>query len=175
MFIDIIRPANNEAEFFQMAERLGIKGLALLDVSRNRVKELQSQTTLKLVSAGKADADIIVKSINDNGQANILTGLYHHEKHSFYKELSKRNTALSFPIAEIISSDLERKHHLLENLMRNIRLCREHNTKIAPATFASNPFHLRPESDLKSLFLSSGMGTKEAKVSFGLVSDLVKA
>ncbi len=168
MFIDIVKPENNEVELFRMAERLGIKALALYYDKHKALFDLQKETQLRLFTAGKSKSDIIIKSMADQGNADIIIGPDHTQKHSFYKDLSKRNIALCFPLSEIIDANPDRKVQLIDNLVRHIRLCREHKVRIIAATFASDPYDLRAENDIKSLFLYLGMGTLELKQALSL-------
>ncbi len=168
MFTDIVKPENNEKELFMMAERLGFKALALYYDKPRSLFELQKETSLKLSTAGKSKADIIVKTMSDSGNADVLIGPEHVQKHSFYKELGSKNISLCFPLSDIIEAQAEKRVQLIENLSRNIRLCRKWKVRIVAATFASDPYHLRSESDFKSFFITLGMGTKEVKEAFSL-------
>lgn len=163
MFTDIVKPENNEIELFRMAERLGVKSLALYYEMHRDLFDLQMQTPIKLCTAGKSKADVIVKMFGEPGRAQIMIGPEHQQKHSLYAELSKKKIALCFPLSSIIDSKPEKKVSLVENFSRHIRLCRKHKVRIVAATFASDPYHLRSEHDIRSLLTVLGMGTREIK------------
>lgn len=165
MFVDIVKPEGNEAELILMGKRLGLGGLAFLDVSKNNVAEMQKKTDLRLLSAGKGNVDILVKKVGDVGKADIVFGVEDHMKHSFYKELSLKKTAICFPLSEIIGGH----EHLIEVFSRNIRLCREHDVRIVAATFARDPYQMRSEQDIRALLSTLGMSTSQLRDAFSLI------
>ncbi len=163
MFRDIIRPEGNEKEFFRMAERLGIKELALYCEKQVSLFELQKETSIKLCTAGKKKADVTIKGAEEQGKTDLIICPSRPMKHIFYKELNKSGTALCFPLADIIEAKGARRVALLDNLSRHIRLCRKHKVRLVAATFASDPYQMRSEIDIRALLAAMGMGTKEVK------------
>lgn len=177
MFIDIVAPKGNEREMIAMAERLGIRGLALFYESplesHNRVEELKQQTQVRLYTASLKSADITVSDISrGNNKAKIIIGLAQPLRHSFYKELADRGVAVCFPLSGMLSS--RHRQDVVENAMRNIRLCREHKVMVVAASFASEPYLMRAENDIRQLFLSLGMGTMQAKDAVTAVYGFVR-
>ncbi len=161
--MDIVRPNGNEAELIKMAERLGMKSLALYYPDKKgaelqaRIFEHQKDTGVKLISAGSRDGH---KVINDykrrNKKTNIVIGISQPLKHAEYKELAAAGVAVCFPFSEILQSGAGRTA-LLESIMRSIRLCRKHKVKVAIATFAEDPYELRDEKDLRAFYKGLGI------------------
>ncbi|MBI2142397.1 hypothetical protein HYU15_02835 [Candidatus Woesearchaeota archaeon] len=161
MFIDIVSPKGNEKELIAMASRLGVKGLALVGATEARLAELQKQTGIKLYTAGRGKAGItIAEQISKRTKADILIA-GHVLKHSEYRELARKGIAICYPVAELLNAD--DKPRYLETIIRSIMLCRKHKVKMIAATMASEPYDMRAEQELKSLFLTLGMSTKQAK------------
>lgn len=171
MFIDIISPKGNEKELIAMAERLGVKGLALAGATEARLAELQKGTDIRLYTAGRGKSHItITEEITKHSKADILIAR-HLLKHTDYRELGRRGTAICFPIAELLNAD--DKAHYLETIIRSIRLCRKHKVRMMAATMASEPYDMRAERELKALLLTLGMSTKQAKEAVTVTNEII--
>ncbi len=157
--VDIVKPTNNELELITMAERLGIKTLGLLETLQDKVNQLQKNTSVKLMTAGPK-GDIVIKEFG-KGKAQIVFGLKEPLKHAQYKELAEAQTAVCFPFRQILNYT---HHEELDNVIKNIRLCRQHKVKIATITLAEEPFEMRRPNDLKEFYRSLGMSTEQVWV-----------
>ncbi|GEM_PF-6306225 len=173
MFTDIITPKGNEKELIAMASRLGVKGLALVGATDVLIAELQKQTGIRLCTAGQGKADItITEEIRKRSAADIFVSR-HILKHSEYRELGRKGTAICYPVAELLNA--ENKSHYLETIIRSIRLCRKHKVRMIAATMASEPYGMRAEKELKALFLALGMSTKQAKEAVTGASEILRS
>lgn len=173
MFTDIIIPKGNEKELIAMAEQLGVKGLAIVGATEAQIAELQKGTGIKLCTAGrgKAGAGItITEEITKRSNADIFMAR-HLLRHTEYRELGRRGTVICHPVAELLNTD--DAPHYLETIIRSIRLCRKHKAKMIAATMASEPYDMRAEKELKALFLTLGMSTKQAKEAVTGTSDII--
>ncbi len=167
MFVDIVR-SGNEKQLVSMAERLGIKAIAIYSERSHDLSALQSQTAVKLFCAGPKSSNLHISHYG-KGNGRLMIGINQLLKHSEYKSLAEQQSVICFPLADIL-----RHPHQLENIIRHIKLCRKYKVQIAAATFASSPYEMRPWQDLKSLMLHLGMSTSQAASSLEAVWTLVK-
>ena len=149
-----------------MALRLGLYGLAFYYESP-RKPQVESRG-LRILTAGPKGADIIVSNFSEaRRETKIVLGVTQALRHSDYKELSRKGTAICFPFAELISA--HNRFAAIEKIIRNIKLCRKHHASIAIATFSQDPYIMRSPMELKGLFLTLGMDTKQVKAALGVV------
>jgi RNase P/RNase MRP subunit p30 len=88
---------------------------------------------------------------------------------------AKNNIIIAFPFSILLNSEYDiARTKLLGKIQQNIRICKKYKVKTAIASFASNPYELRSESDLKSLALTLGMTPKQTKESFSAIYNKIQ-
>ena len=78
---------------------------------------------------------------------------------------AKKNVAIGFDFSYILKARPWQRSVYLGRMMQNIRFARKFRFKTVIASFAGNPWHMRPEHDLVSFFTTLGMAASEAKES----------
>ncbi|MBI4438767.1 hypothetical protein HY640_02455 [Candidatus Woesearchaeota archaeon] len=177
MFVDIVVPSGNEEAMMRMAERLGIDGLVFLyHDSKGRdefLAALQERTEVRLFCSLKGSGLRVSELSKGFSSADVVVGVPAQVRHSVYKELARKKVAVCFPLIGFLDS--KDTVALLESVTRGIRLCRKHKVAVAIATFADSPYRMRSRNELRSLFLSLGMSTAQARDGLGLVAGRVIA
>ncbi|MFC1698012.1 RNase P subunit p30 family protein [Nanoarchaeota archaeon] len=194
--IDIVFPNNNEKKFIEIAEKLDIKELCF--IYKDKIKEIKSDnvkiyygilTTPK--NAIKYKVDLILIKGSEKGRSAIDTKIvdivYELEDstrsdHTHYRlsglnhimaKLAKTNKVnVGFSFSSLLNS--KDKAVTFGRLRQNIRLMRKFKFNGIIASFAQEPYEMRSESDLKSLFISIGMHAKEAKDCLSNVKNKIK-
>lgn len=193
--IDIVFPEKNEHEFFEMAKRLGYKGLVMVYHSPAEAKNapkapaglsvktavladarkafnLRSQGVLAFVQCSEQDRTVL-----ERGSADVLFGAestqpkdYAHQRGSGLNHVmcllaSKNKVAIGFSFAKILESTGSQRAQLLGRMMQNIVLCRKYRVKTVIGSFAKDPWKMRSPHDLMSFFTVLGMNQKDSKQS----------
>jgi RNase P/RNase MRP subunit p30 len=188
--IDIVFPEKNEQEFFEMAKKLGYKGLVLVYPSPAAAKsapkapaglsvraavlaepkkafQLRSQGILTFVQCSDQD-----RAVLERGSADVLFGAestmpkdYMHQRGSGLNhvmcELAKKNkVAIGFSFAGILASS--QRSQLLGRISQNIMLCRKYKVSTVIASFAKDPWKMRSPHDLQAFFTVLGMNQKDS-------------
>ena len=78
----------------------------------------------------------------------------------------KNNVAIGFSYSQLINSNEFQSAILIGRMSQNIKLCQKYRVKTVVASFAENPFDLRAQHDISSLFRFFGMDEKIIKDSF---------
>ncbi|MEM4239932.1 MAG: RNase P subunit p30 family protein [Candidatus Woesearchaeota archaeon] len=188
--IDIVFPENNENEFFEMAKKLGYKGLVLVYPSKpgkasapagmkamaavladpKKAFQFRSKGILTFVQCSDSDRQVL-----EQGSADVLFGAegtqpkdYAHQRGSGLNHImcglaKKKNVAIGFSFASILSASGAQRSQLIGRMMQNIMLCRKYKVKMIAASFAKNPWQMRQPHDLASFLTVLGMHPDEAK------------
>lgn len=199
MFTDLIFPNNNENEFIKIAEKLNIKSLCF--IYENSIPKLNIKTKTKIFqgiltkkpSEKLRKYDLILMHAQENTQNlleksnfDIIFNLEtqyktdpHHFKASGLNQILaklavKNNIIISFPFTTLLNSKPLLRSKIIGRIQQNIKICRKYKVKTAIASFASNPYELRSESDLKSLALTLGMTPQQAKELFSSVYNRIQ-
>jgi len=167
-----------------------------------KIKKIQEKTKIRLFSGFIADSKnisnakklakiVIYKSIGNDRHTiektkpSIIFGLetiaardsMHHRNsglnHVLCKLANKNNIMIGFSFSDILNTNGITRSQILGRIMQNIRLCRKYKVKTIVASFAENPYELRPYHDLKSVFICLGMHPEEAKNSLENISCLL--
>ena len=147
--IDFVFPNNNEKEFTQMAERLGIGQLVF--IYKNK-KDFQNGANALLVEPKNVRKDILTicqasREAIERG-ANIVYGFElqetkektHHRSSGLNQVLCKlatrKKVRIGFSFSTILNSTGQKRAILLGRMMQNIRFCTKYKTpmKIASGT-----------------------------------------
>jgi len=160
--------------------------------NQEKINKLQEKTKLKLFTGLIADSKnisnakklaklVIYKSTGNDrhaiekSKANIVFDLgtiaardsMHHRNSGLNQVLcklaNKNNIMMGFSFSSILNTEGIIRSQILGRMMQNIKLCRKYKVKIIVASFAEKPYDMRPNHDLKSVFISLGMHPKEAK------------
>ncbi|MBI3027715.1 hypothetical protein HYY70_06415 [Candidatus Woesearchaeota archaeon] len=193
MFSDIVIPNNNEAEFIEIAAKLGTKKLTFLydfdEYNEGKAQEaiqnhkinaeigfIVNQKNINRVS--KASKLLIVKSSDndrrfiESKKINLIYGFeeihkkdYLHQRasglnHTLCEIMNKNNVALGISYDSLLKANNHAKALLMGRIMQNIALCQKYTVKTFIASFSENPYELRAQHDLISLFKILGMNSK---------------
>lgn len=128
-----------------------------------------------LNQASKFSKFIVVKS-SDNGRyfiesekINLIYGLeesnkkdYLHQRASGLNHIlcgiaKKNNVSIGFSYSSLFNKNQTLSSILIGRMMQNIQLCKKYKCNVVIASFAENPFDLRPYHDIKSLFSLLGV------------------
>ena len=90
----------------------------------------------------------------------------------YCKYAKKNNIIIGISFDLILNS--KNRVKILGRVMQNIRLCKKYKVPIAICSFTSNPYVMRNPSDLKSLGISLGMNTKQAKDCMSILLKRIK-
>ncbi len=166
--MDIAFAKDNEKEFLKIAEKLGIE--------------------LKFAAKAKQGYKVDNKIISNNGsrknfESKTIGLFYDLENHNERDFIHQRNSGLNqvhakiahdkekiiaFNFSTILNSTPERRALILGRMRQNVKLCRKYKVKMFIGTFASNPYELRGEYELKAFGYFLGMNSKEIKESLAL-------
>ena len=167
--------------------------------NQEKVNKLQEKTKLKLFTGLIADSKniskakklskiVIYKSTGNDRHAiekskvNVVFDLgtiavrdsMHHRNSGLNQVLcklaNKNNVMIGFSFSSLLNTEEIIRSQILGRMMQNIRLCRKYKVKAVIASFAEKPYDMRPNHDLKSVFISLGMHPKEAKDSLENIS-----
>jgi len=174
---------------------------ASVEKAKNSLDELQKTTKIKLAVAFEAAGtkiykihdlkEIAISEASENSRdviARYRPEIVYNPELSSGKDFAKsRNSGLDKAICQFANkngvivafsfSSILNSNNLLQLLGRikqNITLCKKYKVKTAIASFASDPYEMRSPHDLKSLLLSMGMYTANAKHSVEAISELFK-
>ena len=78
----------------------------------------------------------------------------------------KNNIAIGFSYSSLLNKSGHVTSILIGRMMQNIRLCQKYKVKTAIGAFSENPFDLRSQHDVMSLFNMFGMDNRKIKESF---------
>ncbi|MBI1934910.1 hypothetical protein HYS31_00570 [Candidatus Woesearchaeota archaeon] len=184
---DIVMPDNNEEEFMQMAQRLGIKKLCFL-YNPERLKAskgsnvlierciLINRKSMNLASSRQlplvAKDDGMARFFIETGKVKMVYGFEESQKKDYLSqkasglnhivcELARRNNVIiGFSYSSLFGKDRQ-STVLIGRMIQNIRLCQKYKVKTLIGCFSSNPYDLRPGHDLSSLFSTLGMDKRK--------------
>jgi len=182
MFIDIVFPDNNEAEFLKIAKILGTRALCFVYTKPQKSGQehtgiLAKVADLKKIS-GKSDLTLI-ESPQDNREMFQRKGIdivYNLEPNSARDSVNAKNSGLNQVTAKLANKNkimigfsfssllnTTKRAIFIGKMKQNIRLCRKFRCNAVVASFAKRPYDMRSESNLKSLMIALGAHPKEAK------------
>lgn len=203
--IDIILPKDNEAEFIEIALKLGIKKLYFL-YDFDEYDEDENQKKLNLIENKKIDFEIgftvnqknmnnalqyskllVVKSSDkdryfiESKKIRLIYGFeevqkkdYLHQRasglnHTICELAKKNNVAIGFSYSSLFNNkNTSITPTIIGRMMQNIDLCQKYKVKTIIGSFAEEPFDLRSQYDVTSLFTMLGMDGKKIKESLAL-------
>jgi len=194
--IDIVFPSKNEAEFIEIAEKLGYSGLILVydnkkdipDFSKFKTK-LKLKTALlspqkKVQSARTKSRLVFTKAVEDNRLAfekskpdlvfaieEVQPRDFMHQRgsglnHIMCRFAKENNVKIGFSFNSILNSSAMSRAQIIGRMQQNIMLCRKYKCRMVIASFAKDPYEMRSSKDLMAFFTEIGMHQKEAKDSY---------
>ena len=195
MFRDIVMPRNNEAEFIEIASKLGIKKLYFLYDFEEYTQKQKPKTfdfdievgfivnqkninkalkISKLLAVKSSDKD---RFFIENKKIKLIYGFeeiykkdYLHQRasglnHVMCEIARKNNVLIGFAYGTLFDKNEYERSILLGRMMQNIKLCQKYKVKTILGSFSGNPFEMRSHYDLMSLFTLLGMDGKDVKES----------
>ena len=194
--IDIVFPSKNEAEFIEIAEKLGYSGLILVYDNKKDIPDFSKfKTKLKLKTALLAPQNkvqsvrtksklVFTKAVEDNRLAfekskpDLVFAIeetqprdFMHQRgsglnHIMCRFAKENNVKIGFSFNSILNSSAMSRAQIIGRMQQNITLCRKYKCKTVIASFAKDPYEMRSPKDLIAFFTEIGMHQKEAKDSF---------
>ena len=172
--IDVVFPNKNEAEFIEMAKKLGISALIFAyknpsEFSKHtnalfvEPKHIQKARNLGVLSICPASREALERG------ADIVYGfeLLEPKDHTHYRSsgmnqvlcaiAAEKKVRIGFSLAEIFSYTGQKRAMLLGRIMQNIRFCQKFKTPMKIASFATEPYGMRAPKDVAALFSQLGM------------------
>lgn len=184
MYSDVVFPDGNEEEFIEMAKKLGYGGLFFIypieklkknesitkgiNIKKGSISDIKNFQKAKrltgfvIVKGSKNDRHVLEKlkpSILFDLESGFQKDFMHHRASGLNQVLCKIAEKNKVAIGFSISSDSK----ILGRIRQNIRLCRKYKVKTIIASFAKDPYEMRPPHDLIAMFICLGMHPSEAK------------
>ena len=194
MYSDIVFPDGNEAQFIEIASKLGYSHLYFIyafdKLKKAEFKNPKIKITTGIISNANnfrkaknlSDFVIISGSIQDRQvlekikpvilfdiEKGANKDFIHHRASGLNQVLCKiaheNKVAIGFSFSTILN--LESK--VFGRISQNIKLCRKYKVKTVIASFAKKPYEMRSTHDLIALFICLGMHPTEAKKSLSII------
>jgi RNase P/RNase MRP subunit p30 len=190
--MDFVFPNNNEKDFFKIAENIGTEELCLVYNKPTKIDSFRSQTAVKLFSGilcnsadarklkGKADIIFVrrdenIRSVLEQGSADVIFDLEQsnrsdsmHNRNSGLNQVLcelafQKGVALGLNFSTVINSSGRERAVLIGRMAQNIMFANKFKFRTIIASFASFPFQMRSEHDLRAFGSSIGMTFKCAR------------
>lgn len=192
--IDIVIPKDDENEFLEMAERLGLEGVCFLYERPRDISSFQKATKLKVLSAtlqlSKADLRLArggedVRDILEKTNVDMVFELEDHREKDFMRQRSSgmnhvtasiahdKGKAVAFSLHPLLINSGRQRVQVLGRMMQNVQLCRKYKVEMCLASFARSPWQMRAEGELKAVGSIIGMLPAEAKKAVEAVKAIV--
>ena len=194
MFCDIVLPDGNEAEFIEIAEKLGYTHLvfAYPFSKKGYPKTKDSKLTIitaavvetKNINKARTEKDIVIAKAGEQNRpvfeskfVDIIYGLecvskkdYIHHKASgmnqvLAKYAQKNKISIAFQFSMLLKSKGVKRAAIMARISQNIKICRKYKVHMITASFAKKPFDMRGPRDMIALMQDLGMTGSEAKIS----------
>ena len=176
-FVDrkIIESAKKRVE--QLQKTTKIKLAVMFEASGNKIYKVHDNKELAIAKGSESSRDVIARL-----QPDVVYDLELSRSKDFAKYrnsgldkatcqfAAKNNTIVTFSFSNLLNSENPK---LLGRMVQNIKMCKKYKVKTAVASLTTNPLEMRSPHDLKSLLLSLGMYTANAKKSLETVSELL--
>ena len=174
--IDIVFPNKNEAEFIELAKKLGISGLIFVYKQPSEFGKYEAANALfvepkHIQKARQNDVLAICPGTREAIErgADIVFGFETQEgkDHTHYRLsglnqvlcnlATEKKVRIGFSFSEILQNIGQKRAQLIGRMAQNIIFCRKFKTPVKIASFASNPYEMRAPAELKSFFEQLGM------------------
>jgi RNase P/RNase MRP subunit p30 len=167
--IDIVFPNKNEQEFEEMAKKLGIELLFVYKDNKNakallvEPKDVRKTHDKKIMAICTASREAIER------EADIVYGfeLLETREHTHYrasgmnqvlcKLAADKKVKIGFSFSEILNTYGQKRAIIMGRMAQNIMFCQKYKTPIKIASFATEPYQMRAEAELKAFFKQLGM------------------
>ncbi len=155
---DIVIAKGNEADFIQMAERLGYDELCF--IGKADLSKLQKTTKIKLSTIKAVESSDKDRAIIEGKRAELI---YDFEKkakkdamhyrnsglnHVLCKLMHDKKISLGISFSTVLNSSKMQRARILGRMMQNIKLARKYKVPVVVASFASEPYQMRDAKDL---------------------------
>lgn len=190
----IMIPQNNEEHFLEVAKKLNQKvsflyttlneasnessGLLIKEKDKkkqillvNKAKSKKIQTFVEATEDAKANRFLIERvapNIIYNFEKVPRKDSVHYKRSGLdqvlCKLLAKKNITVGFSFSSILSSKQPEK--IIGRMLQNIRFCKKYKVKMVFSIFATDPYELRTEKDLKAFLLGLGVASGVVKEMF---------
>lgn len=195
--IDVVFPKNNEEEFIELAEKLGIKSLVFVYDSNkkfykskdNKIKIFNGLEINDKNKGLKNTADITFAKGDDLNNRQIVESvkpdvIYSAEGSRSKDFIHQRASGFNHVIARIAKekkvivgfnfSDLLQGNDLvIGRMMQNILLCRKFKLDVCIASFAKDPYDMRFLPDAKAFFETVGMSDVDSKKALSTIQERI--
>ncbi len=178
--IDIVFPNKNETEFIETAKKLSISALIFCYTNKNEFYTKKSE--LPITNALLAEPQAVRKAHDANALA-ICQGSReaiergadiaynfelqeskdptHYRASGLNQVLCKlaadKKVRIGFSVSTLLAHTGQKRAILIGRMMQNITFCTKYKTPMKIASFATEPYQMRPPADLTALFQQLGM------------------
>jgi len=167
--IDIVFPNKNEQEFEETAKKLGIELLFVYKDNKNakallvEPKDVRKTHDKKIMAICTASREAIERG------ADVVYGfeLLETREHTHYrasgmnqvlcKLAADKKVKIGFSFSEILNTYGPKRAIIMGRMAQNIMFCQKYKTPIKIASFATEPYQMRAEAELKAFFKQLGM------------------
>lgn len=170
--IDFVFPNKNEKEFIEMAEELGYS--SLLFIYENKIPHLDIKSKIKIYKSllNKHSKEISIyenakenRELFENKKIDIIFNLENNPKQDFMHHrasgfnhilanlANKNRIAIAFSFNSLKNDQAVK----MGRMMQNIALCKKYKVKMCFASFAKDPYEMRPSQDKKNLGILLGI------------------
>jgi len=166
--MDIAFPKNNEKSFLKINELLDKEiefaykqkenyKLGNIIISNKGERKNFESNKIKMFFdlENKNERDFIHQ--RNSGLNHILAKIAHD-----------KDKIIAFNFSTILNADSEKRALLLGRMRQNVKLCRKYKVKMFLASFASEPYELRSNYELRAFGYIIGMNPKEVKESLNI-------
>ena len=167
--MDIAFPKKNEKDFEKIAKKLDKEigfaykkkdnyklGNIIISNKGERKNFESNQIKMFFNLENKDERDFIHQ--RNSGLNHILAKIAHD-----------KNKVIAFNFSTILNANAERRALLLGRMRQNVKLCRKYKVKMLLASFASEPYELRNDYELRAFGFMLGMSPKEVKEALMLI------
>jgi hypothetical protein len=178
--IDIVFPNKNEAEFIEMAKKLGISGLVFAYKQPSEFCKYDAANALfvepkHIQKARQSEALAICMGSREAIErgADIVFGfeLQEGKEHTHYRLsglnqvlcalATEKNVRIGFSFSAILNSYGQKRAQLIGRMAQNIIFCRKFKTPVKIASFATSPYEMRAPAELNAFFSQLGMDSQQ--------------
>ena len=187
-------PNNNEQLFLEVAQKMNKKvsflyttleeaskplcGLLINERDKkkqivliNKAKSKNIKTFIEASEDAKANRFLIERVVPDvmyNFEKVPRKDSVHYKRSGLdqvlCKLLAKKNITVGFSFSSILNA--QKPEVVIGRILQNIRFCKKYKVKMVFSPFATDPYQLRTEKDLKAFLLGLGVDTGVVKKMF---------
>ncbi len=191
--LDFVKPHNNEQDFSELAEILGLKLCFVYDKLTKNTTKFPTALIVNRIPDKKDIKDFDFLIFDSSKQPRSFASvkqpaiMINCELDSSKDNLIRINSGITDVIAAIMSKNNKiyginlsnffynslPKDILLRRIAQNIKLCRKYNVPFIPLTLAEEPLDLRNPSDIKSFLSLFQVSPDEVKRALSFFDDII--